>query len=507
MIQKKSKNTIICFSLIFIITLSFLVPCFRVSAYSIVSLPDMENLHVIPESNLSQEQVLSIYSALVSNPNISQVGADSSDLLVFCWKYSNTNQISIYICSRKYCISCDYARVFSSSNSHAVGAWITTTLSDSYAGLETMNFTVQSVDLSTNNSFSCIIMNTAYNNVFMQATCYFSMNFTGNPDYSKLYSYVYNYSLPFNPDGVHSFTGLNLDFNETDFYNWLVDNDKVEISVDSGGASVGGKIPAYIGLQKLKSFISFYRQYGGSNTSFFKFIKGWFSYMNIANQTGDNINVLKTTMDNLYREYLNSYIVHGYSNTLNHAHQRKNIQTNTDDSDTTLITDNPNDSTDTSILRDILRGIISLSTSITSHFEALFDKLNELVFTVNVSNNGGANFTSADIWGSGVITDSENYHALTAAFMDKGIDVVSAESMDINYLDNATQQDSFTVSVDMPDQFVNGEFTSKTVTHTIDNTSKMYNTLLLFRKLIAFAVITYFAIRLRYELPSLIRGE
>lgn len=59
----------------------------------------------------------------------------------------------------------------------------------------------------------------------------------------------------------------------------------------------------------------------------------------------------------------------------------------------------------------------------------------------------------------------------------------------------------------MPDQFVNGQFTEKTVTHTIDNTSKMYNTLILFRKLIAFAVVAYFAIRIRFELPHLIRGE
>ena len=507
MIQKKSKNTIICFSLIFIITLSFLVPCFRVSAYSIVDLPDMNNTIVDESSNLTKAQLTSIYNALVKNPNISEVGATPSDLLVFAFHYAdNSNYLLLQICARKYCIHCGYAKFFSSSNTSVVWSSISTVLSDNYSGLETMHFTVNEVNL-VNGQYNGIIMNTAYNNRFIQALVTFSNDSVTQPQYNRIYSSMYGLVPSFEPDEISAFTGLNLDFNETDFYNWLIDNDKVVISVDSGGASVGGKIPAYIGLQKLKSFISFYKQYGGSNTSFFKFIKGWFSYMNIANQTGDNINVLKNTMDNLYKEYLNSYIVNAYPNTLNHAHQRKNIQTNTDDNDTSLITDDPNDSTDTSILRDILRGIISLSTSITSHFEALFDKLNELDFTVNVSNNGGADFTSADIWGSGVITDSENYHALTAAFMDKGIDVVSAESMDINYLDNATQQDSFTVSVDMPDQFVNGEFTSKTVTHTIDNTSKMYNTLLLFRKLIAFAVITYFAIRLRYELPSLIRGE
>ena len=356
----------------------FLSPGFScsVKASSIVGLPDMENLHVIPESNLSQDQVLSIYSALVSNPNISQVGADPSDLLVFCWKYPSTNQLSIYICSRQYCISCDYARVFSSSNSHAVGAWITTTFSDSYAGLQTMNFTVQSVDLSTNNSFSCIIMNTAYNNVFMQATCYFSMNFIGNPDYSKLFSYVYNYSLPFNPDYIEVPVGFSYDVD--DFYTWIINNNKLS------------QLPAYIVQAKLKSFLEFYKNFGSSNNFFISKIADWFSFVSIPSQSLDNIRSLKSATDKLYQEYLDyRSSTHAYWPGATKLQERDDIDTVTNNNNTTLITDDQSDDIYTKLLRDILRGIISISNNVVQGTADIVNKLDHLNFTVNVANNGG----------------------------------------------------------------------------------------------------------------------
>ena len=313
----------------------------------------------------------------------------------------------------------------------------------------------------------------------------------------------------FEPDYSGPLIGfpVGLDFSVSDFMQWLVDNDKISVSADSGGVSVGGKIPAYIGISKLQSFLEFYKQFGSSNSSFISRIGSWFSYMNIVNQSNDNIVILKSTIDSLYREYINSYKHEFYSNSANQAHHRRNVNTQTTDDDLTLVTDTVDDDIYTSLLREIIRGIVALQSSIVSGLRAVIDTLNNLDFSVNVANNGGTGFDVNSIWGTGDITQSENYLALTNAFMDKGVDVSAAENMKINYLDNATQQDSFTVSVVMPDQYVNGQFTEKTVTHTIDNTSKMFNTLILFRKLIAFAVIAYFAIRIRFELPHLIRGE
>lgn len=199
--------------------------------------------------------------------------------------------------------------------------------------------------------------------------------------------------------------------------------------------------------------------------------------MNIAGQTKDNIRILKTIIDNLYQEYINYRSgTHAYWPGATKIQDRNDIDTQTDNDNLTLVTDDSNDTLDISILRDILRGVIAVSNNLIDGVSKIVSALNQLDFTVNVVNNGGASFDANSIWGTGDITQSENYLSLTNAFLDKGVDVSAAENMKINYLENATQQDSFTVSVVMPDQFINGQFTEKTFTHTIDNTSKMYNT-------------------------------
>lgn len=219
-------------------------------------------------------------------------------------------------------------------------------------------------------------------------------------------SFGTKYIPPFQPSNV--LYGLDLGINEIDFYEWLVENDKVNISISSdGGATISGKIPSYIGLSKLGSFIHFYNQFGSNRSGFITNIKDWFDYMNVANQTDDNINILKSTMDSLYQEYLNSFYVTVHPYFGNIPHHRRNIETNTTDDDTTLITDDPNDSTDTSILRDILRGIISINNSVCDGVVSIKNAIDGLDFTVNVSNGGG-------------ISDSSGSGSFNSDYTDKG---------------------------------------------------------------------------------------
>ena len=71
-----------------------------------------------------------------------------------------------------------------------------------------------------------------------------------------------------------------------------------------------------------------------------KNIPDWFLQMNILNQTSENVNILKSSMDKLYQEYLNSFWVEvGKNSAESMPHHRRNIQTQTTDNDTTLITD------------------------------------------------------------------------------------------------------------------------------------------------------------------------
>lgn len=304
---------------------------------------------------------------------------------------------------------------------------------------------------------------------------------------------VRNYNFPFDPilSPILDYP-YNLDIQSQSFTEWLISSEKY--------------LEIYHSLQAnhVSGFVDVFRQYGGSSSFFKKYCKGFFDFNNIGQGVSDYNLILKKTKA-LYQEYL----LLKNDTVGNHLLPRveSSIIPETNDNNLTLVTNQNTDDDSVKVLRDILRSLIALPSTLNDFNNLILNAINSLDLTTNIVNDGGAGLTSSDIWGSGSITDSENYLALTAAFMDKGVDVSAAENMQINYLENANQADSFTVSVVMPDQYVNGQFTEKTVTHTIDNTSKMYNTLILFRKLIAFAVVAYFAIRIRFELPHLIRGE
>ena len=480
---------------------SFIISCFFVSPVSASS------ISYSSASSFDSSFTSSCIESFYSNSSVTSFGF-SEDNSIMCFDGSYYN----YLLCFKVDSSCTVGTIQDSS-----GVYHTCIYSDatSYIYKSYTSFTPASLDSVTFGNF----VNASYYKpcVVVIDDSHFCVDLiqrsnnrlTRNSFPTSPYDFCFSnggYVAPFKPSGVTSFTGLDLDFNESDFYQWLVDNNKIDISGSNSGVSVSGKIPSYIGMIKLASFIHFYHQFGGSNTSFFKYIYNWFSYMNIVSQTKDNVNILKNTIDSLYQEYINSYIHEIVPNMSGHAHNRKNIITQTDDNNLSLVTDDTNDTVDTSILRDILRGIIQISNNVANSTDAIIRKLDQLNFTVNVANNGGT-FNSSEIWGFGDITESSNYNTLVSEFETRGIDISAAENLSINPLSSATQKESFSITVLMPDSFSNGEFSSKSVTHTIDSNSKMYNTLILFRKIIGFSVIIYYAIRLRFSLPSLIRGE
>lgn len=162
------------------------------------------------------------------------------------------------------------------------------------------------------------------------------------------------------------------------FYEWIINNNKLS------------ELPSYIVQSKLKSFIDFYKQFGSSNTFFISKIADWFSHMNIANQSISNISALKSSTDKLYREYLDYRSSnHAYWPGSTKIQERYTIDTKTNNNDTTLITDDSNDTPIISILRDILRGVIAISNNINEGVSNIISNLQELQFTVNVVNDGG----------------------------------------------------------------------------------------------------------------------
>lgn len=200
---------------------------------------------------------------------------------------------------------------------------------------------------------------------------------SGNNGWSYNSFFFFNYVPSFAPN-TDGYTGLYFHEDPLDFYNWLIDTGKVS------------QFPSFLASNMIYRYIEYFMQFGGSSTSFFGFFNKWLSNFNVVAQTTSTINGLKSLTDRLYQEYLDYRSgTHRYWPSATKLDDRKNIDTLTDDNNTTLITDDVNDDIITSILRDILRGVIAVSNNIIATGQNIVAKLDQLTFTVNVVNDGG----------------------------------------------------------------------------------------------------------------------
>lgn len=337
----------------------------------------------------------------------------------------------------------------------------------------------------------------------------------------NVYCFYSSVTPPYTPDFSGLLVGFpaGLEFSVSDFFQWLVDNDKIAVSVDSGGAAVGGKIPSYIGMSKLKSFLEFYKQFGSSSSSFVSRIGSWFAYMNIANQTNDNVVILKNTIDSLYREYINSYKHEFYSESANQAHHRRNVNTQTTDDDLTLVTDDANDDIYTTLLREIIRGIVALQSSTISGIQAVIDTLNNLDFSVNVSNNGGVipNIDLSSLYNY----DSDAFEDDLQTFVD-GIEDV--QDVPQGYIDTINQnalmpenmlsdKSSLTVNIPTIAGFTisdNGNsYSTQTGTYALSSSDYPWLDPIVqkIKRFASIILIMGYLVHLRYRIPELVRGE
>lgn len=241
---------------------------------------------------------------------------------------------------------------------------------------------------------------------------------------------LFNVPLGFIPDSnSYQLTGfiVGSDTSMEAFYQWIIDNNKLS------------ELPSYIVSSKLKSLIDFYHTYGGSLTAFIHYLPQWLSYVSLPSQTSENANILKNKLDALYSEFINQYIVtvtRDRSQQL--AHHRNGIYTVTDDSDTSLITDDVNDDTITSILRDILRGVIQITNSIYDNTSALIEKIDSINFTATVVNNGG-------------VPSGTDINPLLQK-MDDIIEALQADTVSVE-IDQTTQDDTDQFLSDWADEF------------------------------------------------------
>lgn len=329
-------------------------------------------------------------------------------------------------------------------------------------------------------------------------------------NYNRGYCFGTYILPPFNPDkGYYEYyyNGVQLSFDPDDFYNWIINNNKLV------------ELPSYIVQSKLLSFLNFYKDYGGSSTSFFRYVPQWFNYMSISGQTSDNINVLKTSTDKLYREY-QTYLSsnHAYWPGAVKLEKRNNIDTLTDNDNTTLITDKQTDDDITLILRDILRGVIAIPNQIYVTGQDIINAIRQLDLSVNLTNDGGVDAPDlSELWRY----DSNIFQDDLQSFVDGVEDVQNIPQGYINTINqNAlmpenmlSDKNSLTVNVPCITGFTIGNngstYSTQTGTYTLNSSEYPWldTAVKKIKRFASIILIIGYLVHLRYRIPEIIRGE
>lgn len=382
-IKTAIKTIVLCF-IVYIIAAFVLIP-------KDVSAETLENGFVMPDSNynwsVSADTITQIVNSIYENQSVISAGYNKSNSYYFL-NYNSYNQkydTYLVLVDDMNATNTQYRYWYNGRYTYCDMILFDKCLnaSDTATNLSTVTFESKtSVPSGNSTSFGIVDYVT---NPWGFSRYHISSMFSSDGYYSSLspeqnrgIAFGTYYIPPYVPSQTGSYySGISLAINQDDFYNFLINTEKYK------------ELPSYIGSEKLRRFIEFYNDFGGSNTTFFHKIGEWFKHMNIVSQPSDNINILKTTMDDLYEEYLTQFTISGYSNSANQAHHRRNVETNTTDTNTSLITDDANDSLIESLLRDILRGVISIQTSIADQTETIVRAIKNLTFNQTIVNNGG----------------------------------------------------------------------------------------------------------------------
>lgn len=370
--KRKFLNIISCFLALFIFVGSFLfyVPSSVSAAVDVSSFPS-----VFFDPSSSQSSYQECIDALIENESISNLG----DCFILINRSSQVEIMIFKDFNSSFTVHDNYNGLDASFFVPSEFGMFTT----SFSNLSSYNFILDSVSLPSPSTVSwnsprCLGV---YNTSFPYIPCILDSNHDirdRNPNYHCFYSSV---TPPFTPD--YSLTGVivGFDFSVEAFTQWLIDTGKYH------------ELPVYIGTAKLKSFVQFYHDWGTSNNIFIVKLLEWLMHFNIGFQTLENRNILKSTIDRLYQEYCNQGFVTIQNDSSRLPHHRQNIETVTTDDDLSLVTDDANDDIYTSLLRDILRGVISIPVQIYNCTEMIISKLDYLNWNVTVSNDGGSSVT------------------------------------------------------------------------------------------------------------------
>lgn len=269
---------------------------------------------------------------------------------------------------------------------------------------------------------------------------------------------------------------LNLDIQEQSFAEWLV---------SSGHIS---DIPYTIGTNNLSQLISYFAQYGSSASLFIEHFPDFAKETGLPNGDKSVLSVTLNKLRSLYQQYLNekNAIV---ADELVRYDDNYNLTV----PDTVVNDDNTPD-------LFLLRALLTLNNNMCYYLDIISDKIDSLDFTTNIVNDNSFMFTS------GSIENNETYNNFLTTLNQKTSFSDDIENLDTNLFSDLQETDSLTVPFLVP-EYRNGEFVPVQSSYTIDNESKLYEYIQIFKALFSFFAVLFFSLRLKNNLPSLIHSD
>lgn len=353
-----------------------------VSAYTTVSFEIPFNFY--NNSSLDDSTVKTIFDNIYNNQSIIDLGYSSENSTLCIYEADGT--IKIYIQKTDFFVNVGSGCILNfgndgypkyiyysfSNNSSSISdllyySFSLTSISYPGSGYRTYNLPV--FDSNNNQYFiACINSNYYYGHNLSLMNGYSD----SNPDISKPLAFFYNYvpsaSKPDVSDKL-TFTGVRLGVDKKGFLEWLISEGKESV-INSTGFNFTQK--------QLSLLVDVFDSYGNSSFWFYSSLVKTFK---LTQHSLSGASALLSTLQELYRDYLD------YKNSI------EIVEITPDDSakphwrqdktDNSLVTDHDDDTSVVSILREILRTLIYLPSSIRTSFSDLATNIVSIIYNWN----------------------------------------------------------------------------------------------------------------------------
>lgn len=355
-----------------------------VSAYTSISFTIPFNY--VNNSSLSEPTIKSIAKNIYSNQSIIDLGytSDNSTLCI----YESDGTVFLYVQKTDVFVNVGSGCILNLKKALKFISYSFSNTSNSISDLLFHTFTESSVSYSSSGyrTYNLPVYDSNSNQYYIaciNSNYYYGHNLSlmngysdSNPDTSKPLCFIYNYDFPFNPITDPLFDiPYNLDIQKQGFIEWLISSGRWT------------EIPFSIADSTLSPYVDYFSKYGGSGSMFVNNLNDFLSHY-FESQVSNSVarQVLSKTKS-LYAEYLRLKNDTVGNHLVDKVNKIGSVDPVTSTDNKTLITDKDDDSTIISILRDILRSLLSLPSVFSDCTYLILNKLDSLNLTTNFVND------------------------------------------------------------------------------------------------------------------------